>query len=536
MKSTACSMPPPTLPRWITITDMPFIPHTEADVHEMLNLIGAPSTEVLFDEIPEALRCKGLLHVPERLSEMEVTRLMHGRAAQDGSLMNFCGAGAYEHHIPAAVWEITARGEFYSAYTPFQAEASQGTLQLLYEYQSMICALTGMEVSNASMYDGASALAEALLMAMRTHPRPGSRPNSSGGPTRVLMPASVNPFYRDTVESITAAQGIELVCLDFDSQQGRSLASSLEAHAGGEFTAVVIQQPNFFGVLEDVDALTDWAHAQGALVVGVVNPVSLALLKPPSEWGSNGAGSDGAGLDDSSRRGGGVEASRLPPAPTLRGTVSGADIVCGDGQPLGAPLSSGGPYFGFLGCRQKFVRQMPGRIVGRTVDLDGNPGYTLTLQAREQHIRRSKATSNICSNQGLMVTAATIHMTLLGPQGLERVAAQSVANTQMLVERLSALPGVTPLFAGDHFHEAVLQLPRPVDEVLAALADHGILGGYDLSRHYPQLGAALLVCATETRTHPDIEHYAETLTCIISTLGEYDGQCHPAWKSRHHLR
>ncbi len=451
---------------------MPFIPHTEVDVREMLGVIGAPSTEALFDEIPESLRCKGLQHVPERLSEMEVARLMHGRAAQDGNLLNFCGAGAYEHHIPAAVWEITTRGEFYSAYTPYQAEASQGTLQLLYEYQSMMCALTGMEVSNASMYDGASALAEALLMAVRA--------NAKQGPTRVLMPAAVHPYYRNAVDAITAAQGIEPVALDFDPKQGRSLAAALQAHEGADFTAVVIQQPNFFGVLEDVDAITDWAHAQGALVVAVVNPLSLALLKPPGEWGSD-----------------------------------GADIVCGDGQPLGAPLSSGGPYFGFLTSRQKYVRQMPGRIVGRTVDLDGKPGYTLTLQAREQHIRRSKATSNICTNQGLLVTAATIHMTLLGPQGLERAAAQSVAHTKMLVDRLSELPGVSPIFSGDCFHEAVLRLPRPVDEVLAGLAEHGILGGYDLSRHYPQLAPALLVCATETRTHADIEHYAETLAHVL---------------------
>ena len=451
---------------------MPFIPHTEADVREMLAVIGAPSTAALYDEIPESLRCKGLQHVPERLSEMEVTRLMHGRADQDGRLVNFCGAGAYEHHIPAAVWEITTRGEFYSAYTPYQAEASQGTLQLLYEYQSMMCALTGMEVSNASMYDGASALAEALLMAVRANSRQGS--------VRILMPASVHPFYRDAVEAITAAQGIETVLLDFDAEQGRAAPAALKAYEGGDFTAVVIPQPNFFGVLEDVDALTDWAHANGALVIGVVNPLSLALLKPPGEWGG-----------------------------------AGADIVCGDGQPLGAPLSSGGPYFGFLTAKQKYVRQLPGRIAGRTVDLDGKPGYTLTLQAREQHIRRSKATSNICTNQGLLVTAATIHMALLGPVGLERAAAHCVDNTRLLVERLTSLPGVSAAFTGDRFHEAVICLPKPAAEVLAQLAEHGILGGYDITRHYPQLRSALLVCATETRSHADIEHYAEALSHIL---------------------
>ena len=453
---------------------MPFIPHTETDVAEMLKVIGAPSTDALFGEIPAELRCKGLAGVPERISEMEVGQLMRARAAQDGGLINFCGAGAYEHHIPAAVWEITTRGEFYSAYTPYQAEASQGTLQLLYEYQSMMCALTGMEVSNASMYDGASALAEAILMAVRANPKAGD--------PRVLIPATVHPYYREVVQSITAAQGIEVVEIAFDPATGKTDAAALAAHAGTAPTAVVVPQPNFFGVLEDIDALTDWAHAQGALVIGLVNPVALAVLKPGSEWGSG----------------------------------TGADIVCGEGQPLGAPLSSGGPYFGFLTARQTFVRQMPGRIVGRTVDLDGKPGYALTLQAREQHIRRSKATSNICTNQGLLVTAATIHMSLLGAEGLARVAAHSIANTAALVRALTAIDGVELAFAGDRFHEAVIRLPTPVKPVLEALADAGIFGGFDLSRHYPALGHALLVCATETRAAADIETYARALRAALA--------------------
>lgn len=451
---------------------MPFIPHTETDIAEMLAVIGAPSTDALFGEIPPELRCKGLSKVPERISEMEITRLMHGRAAQDGQLLNFVGAGAYEHHIPAAVWEITTRGEFYSAYTPYQAEASQGTLQLLYEYQSMMCALTGLDVSNASMYDGASALAEALLMAVRA--------NSAHSGGKVLMPVAVHPYYREVVGSITEAQGITPIPLDFDPARGSTIVEQLKAHEGQGITAVVIAQPNFFGVLEDVDAITDWAHANGALVVAVVNPVSLALLKPPGQWGSK-----------------------------------GADICVGDGQPLGAPLSSGGPYFGFLTAKQAFVRQMPGRIVGRTVDLDGKPGFTLTLQAREQHIRRSKATSNICTNQGLLVTAATIHMSLLGPEGLESVAAHSVANTRALVAQLTAIPGVELLFSGDAFHEAVIRLPRPAVEVLAALAREGVLGGFDLSRHYPALGHALLVCATETKTAEDLSRYATALAAAL---------------------
>ena len=452
---------------------MPFIPHTETDVADMLATIGAPSIDALFGEIPAELRCKGLSQVPPRISEMEVTRLMRARAAQDGALLNFCGAGAYEHHIPAAVWEITTRGEFYSAYTPYQAEASQGTLQLLYEYQSMMCALTGMDVSNASMYDGASALAEALLMAVRANP------SATSG--TVLMPVTVHPYYREVVGSITEAQGIQPLPLAYEPATGRTSLDALKAHEGQGVTAVVIAQPNFFGVLEDVDAITEWAHANGALVVAVVNPVSLAILKPPGEWGAN-----------------------------------GADIVCGEGQPLGAPLSSGGPYFGFLTAKQQFVRQMPGRIVGRTVDLDGKPGFTLTLQAREQHIRRSKATSNICTNQGLLVTAATIHMSLLGPDGLESVAAHSMANTAALVAKLTAIDGVEAVFGGVRFHEAVIRLPQAPSLVLAKLADAGIFGGFDLSAHYPELGHALLVCATETRTEADLDRYADTLRALLA--------------------
>jgi glycine dehydrogenase subunit 1 len=451
---------------------MPFIPHTETDVREMLAAIGAKTVEDLFDEIPPALRCGKLNEVPEGLPEMQIARLMHERAQRDGLALNFIGAGAYEHHIPAAVWEITTRGEFYSAYTPYQAEASQGSLQVLYEFQSMMTALTGMEVSNASLYDGASALGEAMLMAVRANARSQSR--------RMLVPAAVHPYYREVAHAITEAQGVTQTSLVYCAERGDTMAEQLRPFEGQDITAVVIQQPNFFGVLEDVDALTDWAHAHGALVIAVVNPVSLALLKPPGQWGAK-----------------------------------GADIVVGEGQPLGSPLSSGGPYFGFMCARQEFVRQMPGRIAGRTVDLDGKPGYTLTLQAREQHIRRSKATSNICTNQGLLVTAATIHMALLGPEGLTRAASACASNLEKLRQQLSGLPGVQTAFTGTHFHECVLKLDRPVAPVLAALARQGILGGFDLSRHYPELGHALLVCATETKTDADLRHYTDALRIAL---------------------
>lgn len=452
---------------------MPFIPHTSTDVQDMLKAIDAPSIEALFDEIPDNLRCGPLQKVPAGLPEMQVAQLMHARAAQDGQALNFIGAGAYEHHIPAAVWEITTRGEFYSAYTPYQAEASQGTLQVLYEYQTMICGLTGMEVSNASMYDGATALGEALLMAMRAN-----RKHSSG---RVLMPRAVNPFYRDVVAATTHAQGVQQIAVDYCPQQGKTLLDAMKPYEGQDITAVVIQQPNFFGVMEDVDAIVDWAHAQNALVIAVVNPMTLALLKPPGQWGA-----------------------------------TGADIVCGDGQPLGSPLASGGPYFGFMTTKMALVREMPGRIVGRTVDLDGKPGFTLTLQAREQHIRRAKAKSNICTNQGLLVTAATIHMSLLGPEGLAQVASSCMANTRTLVTALAGIDGVEVVLAGPRFHEAVLRLPKPVAPVLEQLAARNIFGGFDLSRHYPELGNALLVCATETKSETQIQTYRNALAAILA--------------------
>lgn len=447
---------------------MPFVPHTDADVREMLATIGVPEIETLFDEIPQELRIAGLDGIPTALSEMQVGRLMSERAQRDGRPLSFLGAGAYEHHIPSAVWAITTRGEFYSAYTPYQAEASQGTLQVIYEYQSMITSLTGLEVSNASLYDGGSAVAEAALMAVRAHRKSKS--------LRLLVPATLNPNYRRVAVSTAGNQGLQFDTVPYVAGTGCIDRDALAQHAGADYAALVIQQPNFFGQLEDVDALTDWAHAQGMFVIAVVNPTSLAILKPPAEWGAK-----------------------------------GADICVGEGQPLGVPLSSGGPYFGFMTTRMEHVRSMPGRIVGRTVDLDGRPGFTLTLQAREQHIRRGKATSNICTNQGLLMTAATIYMTLLGPQGLARVAQESRARTRALVELATALPGVRAAFVGPRFHEAVLRLDAPVAPVLERMAAQGVLGGVALEDDYPELGAALLVCATETKTDEDLQRYVEAL-------------------------
>ncbi|MCH8958986.1 MAG: aminomethyl-transferring glycine dehydrogenase subunit GcvPA [Proteobacteria bacterium] len=451
---------------------MPFIPHTDDDVGKMLAEIGAESVEDLFDEIPGELRIKSLDRVPEAVSEMEIARLMQDRSRMDSGALNFIGAGAYEHHVPAAVWEIATRGEFYTSYTPYQAEASQGTLQLIYEYQTMMTGLTGMEVSNASLYDGASALAEACLMAVRANRASKSR--------RILIAGALHPMYRQVAEAICAAQEIEFIGLPFCSEGGHAVLQSLDEYSGEDLTAVIVQQPNFFGVLEEVDAISDWARAQKALTIAVVNPTSLALLTPPGEWGAK-----------------------------------GADIVCGEGQPLGIPLSSGGPYFGFLTTRQALVRQMPGRLVGRTVDLDGKRGFTLTLQAREQHIRRSKATSNICTNQGLMVTAATIYMSLLGAEGLARVAGAAHRRTGELCAALCQLPGVERVFNRPFFHEVVIRLDRPVAPLLDILAEQGVLGGLDLSASHPQLGNALLLCATETKSEADIVRYRDLLAEII---------------------
>jgi len=451
---------------------MPFIPHTETDVRAMLESIGVDSVEQLFDEIPPQLR-QIALDVPSAMSEMQVMRLMQQRAQADGEWSSFLGGGAYEHHIPAAVWQIATRGEFYSAYTPYQAEASQGTLQVLFEYQTMMASLAGLDVTNASLYDGASALAEAVLMAVRL--QRGSR--------RVLAPASLSPVYRKVVRAIVSNQDIELIELPYAPDTGTMSLESLARWQGEQIAALIIPQPNFFGMLEPVHQLTDWAHARNALAIGVINPMAAAMLQPPGAWGAN-----------------------------------GCDIAVGEGQPLGVPLAGGGPYFGFIACKQAHVRQMPGRIVGQTVDAEGKRGFTLTLQAREQHIRRSKATSNICTNQGLAVTAATIYMALLGAEVLRRTANACHANLLTLLQRVAAVDGVQRRFAGPAFHEAVISVPVTVQELLQRMREDRILAGLDLSYDYPELDNAMLVCVTETKDQSDIDRYAHAMQTALAQL------------------
>lgn len=445
---------------------MPFIPHTEAEIKQMLDTIGVDSINQLFDEIPPQLLSSKLDQIPRSMSEQQVVRKVSELAKQDGTPTCFAGAGAYEHHIPSAVWQLTTRGEFYTAYTPYQPEVSQGSLQVIYEYQSMMASLTGMEASNASMYDGASALAEAILMAVRANRKSKSKV--------ILVPKTINPIYRQVAHNIVKNQQIKLIEIDFDPQTGLTDPTALEAYNGQDITAVIIPQPNYFGLYEDVHHLSDWAHQQKALVIALANPMSLALLSAPGNWGTQ-----------------------------------GADICCGEGQSLGVPLSSGGPYYGFLTCKQKWIRQMPGRIVGMTEDIDGKPGFALTFQAREQHIRRAKATSNICTNQGLMVTASTIYMSLLGSSGLRNVASNCINNTERLKQKITAA-GIELLFDGAGFHEFAIKVNNPT-KTIAQMANQNYVAGVDLSEQYPELPPSILLCATETKTEQDLEDFVNTL-------------------------
>ena len=449
---------------------MPFIPHTADDVRDMQAAIGVKSIDALFDEIPAALRAGSLTKVPEGRSEMDMLALLGERAERDRIDLCFSGAGSYDHHIPAAVWDIAQRGEFLTAYTPYQAEASQGTLQLIYEYQSMMTALTGMDVSNASVYDGGSGLAEAVLMAVRANKKNKSR--------HVAMPETVNPRFRDATHAIVRNQQIELTSVPM-TKDGTIDIAALK-NLTDIPVALVVQHPNYFGRLEDVDTLADWAAEKGVALIASVNPLSLAVLKPPAEWGKN-----------------------------------GADIVCGDGQPFGIPMASGGPSFGFMCCKMDWVRQMPGRIIGRTVDLEGKTGFALTLQAREQHIRRAKATSNICTNQGLLVTAGTIYMAILGADGLQQVASKSHENTKALTDALTKIPGVSVAFDGPFFHERVVKLPVDASGIVEKLANERILIGHPLGAEYPALKNHLLVCATEKYGAKAIERAAKALTAAL---------------------
>ncbi len=461
---------------------MSYIPNTDQDRKAMLEILGLSDMEGLFREIPEGVRLKRGLDLPTAMSEPELLRhageLAGSNAASDRWVC-FLGGGAYDHYVPSVVGYLLSRGEFLTAYTPYQAEISQGTLQAIYEFQSMICALTGMDVANASLYDGASALAEACMMAVRVT-----------GRSRVLVSCTVNPRYREVLATYARGAGFDIEEVPFvhaENDVGGSGVTDLERLKGAvsavpdEVAAVVLQDPNFFGLLEPAREVGSIAASHGALFIVSCNPVSLGLLEPPGAYG--------------------------------------ADIVVGEGQPLGCGLNFGGPYLGFFATRQKFVRQMPGRVAGATLDAEGRRGYVLTLQAREQHIRREKATSNICTNQALMALAATIYLSVVGPQGLNRIAELCAAKARYAAGRLAGIPGCELVFKGPFFNEFVVRAPKPADVVLGQLMEHGILGGLDLGVFYPEMAGSMLIAVTEKRTRQEIDGLVDLMGGIVRGEG-----------------
>ncbi len=443
-----------------------YFPHTPAERDAMLRTIGVKSLEDLFQAVPAAHRFPDL-RLPPALTEMEALAEM-----QEYSLANettrelscFLGAGAYNHYTPAAVDSLLRRGEFYTAYTPYQPEISQGTLQSIFDYQSLVVALTGMDVSNASHYDGATAVAEAVTMA-HAHFR--------GKRTKIVLSPAVHPHYRQVLHTYNHGAPIEVVGEDIDLTTGPDALIPL---IDPQTALVIVQYPDFFGRIYDLTHLAQAAHAAGALLAVSANPTALGLLKTPGEFG--------------------------------------ADIVTGEGQPLGLPLSFGGPYLGLFATRKEYVRKMAGRLVGETVDNRGQRAYVLTLTAREQHIRRDKATSNICTNQGLMALAATVYMSLLGKHGFRQLAELCYHKAHYAAQKIAALPGYSLWSPTPFFHEFVVRCPQPVEEVNEHLLEYDILGGYDLSQDYPQLENHMLVAVTEMNSKEEIDHLADALAVL----------------------
>jgi glycine dehydrogenase subunit 1 len=439
---------------------MRYIPNTETQRQEMLRDIGARSADDLFACVPEDVRLKRGLSLPEAMSEMELAAHMKRMAARNTSCENaacFLGAGAYDHFIPSVVRHVLSRQEFYTAYTPYQPEISQGTLQAIFEYQSMICLLTGMDVANASMYDGASALAEAAMMACR-----------AAGRGEVLAARSVSPQNREVVNTYAHFKGIQTA--EFGYQNGRADIADIKNKLSDNTAAIIIQSPNFFGVIEDIAPVAELAHSRKAALIVSCDPISLGLLASPG--------------------------------------ALGADIAVGEGQPLGIPVSFGGPYLGFFAAKEKWLRKMPGRIVGETVDRNGKRGFVLTIQAREQHIRREKATSNICSNEALCALAATVYLTAMGRQGLREAAEQCAAKSRYAYDQLLNTGMFEPVFDAPFFREFALRYKGDIAALNARLLRSGIIGGYDMGRDYDELKSVWLVAVTEKRTRAEIDALA----------------------------
>jgi len=441
---------------------MAYLPHTETERASMLEAIGVPRIEDLFDAVPSAHRFPDL-DLPEAVSEIEILSELQAMSEANVDMQHFAcflGAGAYHHFIPSVVDHILRRNEFYTAYTPYQPEISQGTLQAVFEYQSLVCHLTGMEVSNASHYDGATALAEAVILALNHH---------RGARREVVLSPAIHPHFREVVR--TYMQGLDVSLRGDDTLANDSAA--LSRMIGPATALVAVQYPDFLGRIEDFTSLAESVHAAGALLCVVVNPLALGMLRPPGEFG--------------------------------------ADVVVGEGQSLGIPLSFGGPYLGIFTTKNEFVRKMAGRLVGETVDSRGQRGYVLTLTPREQHIRREKATSNICTNQGLMALAAAVYLSEMGKHGLRRVAELCYHKAHYAADALGAIPGYRRWGEGPFFHEFVLACPRPVSEINERLLEYEILGGFDLGSVYPDLQDHMLVAVTELNTKEEIDDLASAL-------------------------
>jgi glycine cleavage system P protein (glycine dehydrogenase) subunit 1 len=439
-----------------------YYPNTDDDRREMLAAIGVRDFEELIKDIPKEIRLKGDLKIPPAMSELEVTKhvaSLAGKNVNTQDAVSFIGAGAYDHFIPSAIGALLSRSEFYTAYTPYQAEVSQGTLQAIYEYQTMICRLTGMDVSNASLYDAGSGLAEAALMAV-----------AHTGRRKIVAAHPIHPFYIQVVKTYVHGQGFEIV--EVPAHDGVADVESVKKAVDDKTAVVLVQQPSFFGTLSDVFALGEVAHARGALYAVDASPISLGLLVPPGEYG--------------------------------------ADVVVGEGQPLGIPQSLGGPFLGIFAVKEALIRRLPGRLAGVTVDSEGTRGYVLTLQTREQQIRREKATSNICTNEGLMMLASTIYMSLMGKQGIREVAEQSSAKAHYLADQIGKIRGFGVKYKQPFFNEFLVSAPVPAKAILAAGVSKKILAGVDVETLYPS-EKGLLVAVTEKRSRTELDEYVEFL-------------------------
>ncbi|MGH4138868.1 aminomethyl-transferring glycine dehydrogenase subunit GcvPA [Clostridium sp.] len=435
----------------------PYIPNTLEDEKFMLKSVGAESIQDLFSDIPECLKLNRDLNINPSMSELEVQKHLKSICSKNKSteeLVCFLGAGAYDHYIPSIIKHIVSRSEFYTSYTPYQPEISQGTLQAIFEYQTLMCDLTGLEVSNASMYDGASACAEAAFMACESTKRKS-----------IIVSKTVHPEIRKVLSTYTKFRGIEII--EVDAQDGVTDVIKLKQLVDSKTAGVIVQNPNFFGIIEDMSSVEKITHDNKALLIMSVDPISLAILKTPGEIG--------------------------------------ADIVVGEGQSLGNAMNFGGPYLGFMATTKKLMRKMPGRIVGQTVDVDGKRAFVLTLQAREQHIRREKATSNICSNQGLNALIAAIYLTTMGKQGLKEVANQSMQKSHYAFNEISKLDNYKPVFDKPFFKEFLIKGPQSASVINDKLLENNILGGYDIGINYPEHKNTLLICVTEKRTKSEID-------------------------------